>query len=408
MSLSPDQLQDDRRVQRVALYALLVNLVLAVIRGWLAFLSGSLAVVAVTIDAAIDVAAALLLWGGLKISMRKTKTFPYGLYKLENVIQVIVAILIFVAGAEILREAVLGGHSEVEASALAIWGMALSTVPILALGLYMAREGRRSASPGLLAEARHRWVDLVVSVVALLALLSARLGVPLDRPAAGVVAAFIIYSGWGLLWDGMKVLLDASLDQPTLAQVRKIAQSDPSVVKVRELEGRSSGRYRFLELVLVVAASNLEKAHAISTRVEDRIRKEVPRIDRVIIHCEPQAHADTKLRVAVPLTDSAGTLSSHFGEAPYFAWLVLATKTGELLKQETRTNPIDQAEKAKGILVAEWLIGEKVDLVVQNEPLGKGPDYVFRDAGVRVEVWDVATLDEVVPRLRTEIAPLNP
>jgi cation diffusion facilitator family transporter len=395
---------DDRLIQRVALYAILVNVALAVLRGWLAQLSGSLAVLAITIDAAVDVIAALLLWGGLKLSARKSRTFPYGLYKLENVIQVVVALLIFVVAAEIVHQAVTGSGSLATASPLVIAGLAFSTVAVLALGLYMAHEGKKSASPGLLAEARHRRVDVVASAVVFVALLSGYLGLPVDRPAAGLVAAFIIYSGWGLLWEGMKVLLDASLDQETLMQARQIAETDPAVIEVRSLVGRNSGRYRFLEIVLVVRAGSLEKAHAVSTRIEKRIREELGRIDRVSIHCEPQVR--THLRVAVPLADLEGTVSSHFGEAPFFARLLVRADNGEVEEQRITSNLLNQTERGRGILVAEWLVRDKIDLLIQKEQLGKGPEYAFRDAGVEVEVWDITKLAEAIDRVRQEISRL--
>lgn len=42
--------------------------------------------------------------------------------------------------------------------------------------------------------------------------------------------------------------------------------------------------------------------------------------------------------------------------------------------------------------VAEWLIDQKVDVIVSREDLlGKGPTYVFRDAGV--ELWPTAAQD---------------
>ena len=394
----------DRQIQRVALYAILVNVALAALRGWLAYLSGSLAVVAITVDAAVDVAAALLLWAGLKFSVRKTRSFPYGLYKLENVIQVIVALLIFVVGAEIIREVVTSSGASPAISGLVIGGMAFTTVAGLALSLYMAREGKRSASPGLLAEASHRWVDLAASAVVLVALLSDRLGLSLDRPAAGLVAVFIFYAGWGLLRDGMKVLLDASLEQSTLAQVRTLVESDPAVVEIRSLVGRNSGRYRFLEMVLVVRATNLEKAHAVSARIEERVRAEVARIDRVVIHYEPQQR--TRLRVAVPLADRGGTISAHFGEAPFFARLVVRTKDGEVEEQRIVANQLTGVEKAKGILVAEWLIRDKTDVVILSEQPGKGPEYAFGAAGTKVEVWVAARLSEVVDRLSEEASDL--
>ncbi len=391
---------DDQHIQRVALYAILVNVALAALRGWLAHLSGSLAVAAVTIDAAIDVAAALLLWAGLKFSVRKTRNFPYGLYKLENVVQVVVAILIFLVGYEIVREALTSSGSSSTTSAVVLVGMGFSAVAVLALSLYMAYEGKKTASPGLLAEARHRWVDLAASAVVVVALLFSHFGLSLDRPAAGLVAAFIIYSGWGLLWDGMKVLLDASLGQETLTQVRTIAEANPAVIEVRSLQGRNSGRYRFLEMVLVVRTENLEKAHNLSTRIEERIREDVERIDRVVIHYEPQQRV--RVNIAVPLNDLEGTISAHFGEATHFARLVVRTQDGRVEERQITANEAAGAEKSKGILVAEWLIRGKTDVVILKEPLGKGPEYALRDAGIEVEVWNVTKLDEVIGRLGEE------
>ena len=36
--------------------------------------------------------------------------------------------------------------------------------------------------------------------------------------------------------------------------------------------------------------------------------------------------------------------------------------------------------------MAEWLVKEKVDIVMSHEPLqGKGPSYMFRDAGIELK-----------------------
>ncbi len=404
-NLTADAAGVDRHAQRVALYAILVNVGLSGLRGWLAYVSNSLAVVAITIDAGIDVAAALLLWAGLKLSVRKSRSFPYGLHKVENVIQVVVAVLVFVVAVEIIREAVTSSGSGAGATPLVIGLMALTALGVLGLMLYMRREGKKSSSPGLLAEARHRWVDFVASLVVVLALVSGYFGFPIDRIAAGLVALFIVYSGWGLLWEGMKVLLDASLDQDTLEQVRRIADSDPAVAEVRDVTGRNSGRYRFLEMVIAIRSENLQKAHAIATRVEARVREEVPRIDRVLIHFEPQLR--THLHVAVPLSDQRGTISEHLGDAPFFALLSFRTSDTLLEAHHVVSNPHAGAQKAKGIAVAEWLLASKPDIVVVKSPLGKGPEYALRDAGAKVEVWDVTNLEEVIERLTSHPALLT-
>ncbi|MEJ2102681.1 MAG: cation transporter [Desulfobacterales bacterium] len=51
----------------------------------LAVFSGSLAITASAIDSGTDAVASFLIYVGVKLSTRKTRSFPMGLYKLENV-----------------------------------------------------------------------------------------------------------------------------------------------------------------------------------------------------------------------------------------------------------------------------------------------------------------------------------
>ena len=90
-----------------------------------------------------------------------------------------------------------------------------------------------------------------------------------------VVVVFILKTGWDLLRDGMRVLLDASLDSATLSEVNKIIESDPATVKVKTLTGHNSGRYRFLEAEVEFRVTDLREAHTVSERIEQAIREKV-------------------------------------------------------------------------------------------------------------------------------------
>ena len=60
-------------------------------------------------------------------------------------------------------------------------------------------------------------------------------------------------------------------------------------------------------------------------------------------------------------------------------------------------------EKAKGIRVSEWLVGLKADVLVLRENLhGKGPAYVFADAGVETRLTEPTTLPEVLAEQERE------
>ena len=70
-------------------------------------------------------------------------------------------------------------------------------------------------------------------------------------------------------------------------------------------------------------------------------------------------------------------------------------------EQQIVVNAYLEEEKAKGIRVAEWLVAQKVDVVLAKASLhGKGPVYVFRDAGIELRQTDAGTLSEAIDMQR--------
>jgi cation diffusion facilitator family transporter len=386
-------------VERMGWCSIAVNVTLILLNVGLAVLSGSLALAAETIHNVVDLIASIAILAGLKLSHRKSREFPYGLYKVENVVAVIIALLIFFTGYEIAKEALFAAPREVTVNPLMLGGVIVAAVIPLVFSRYELQVGQEANSPSLIADAREFQAHVLSSGVVFAALVGQLVGWPLDRAAAVAIVLFVTKTGWELLADGMRVLLDASLDAETLAQVRQIIEAEPSVAEVKRVLGRNAGRYRFIEAEIILRIADLEKAYAISSRIEGTIRAQVPHVDRVLIHYEPLAR--THLRYAVPLADAEGTISQHFGEAPTFALVTVRASDGGLEKQEVVANPHTEVLKAKGIRVAEWLVGQKVDVVLTPESLkGKGPTYVLADAGVEMRATTAATLNEVLSEIR--------
>ena len=182
--------------------------------------------------------------------------------------------------------------------------------------------------------------------------------------------------------------------------VRDIISAEPSLVELKWVTGRNAGRFRFVEAELALRVRELEKAEAITQRMEAEIREAVPHVDRVLIHAEPAQR--THLHYAAPLADRDGALSGHFGEAPYFGWSRVRLADWALEEEQVLSNPFQHEEKAKGIKVAEWLVGHNVDVVLLKGGMqGKGPVYVFGDAGVEMRETAAATLREALEEART-------
>ena len=171
--------------------------------------------------------------------------------------------------------------------------------------------------------------------------------------------------------DALRVLLDASVDFETMDRVKTIILNDPQVLSINALWGRNSGRFRFIEADMVVRAKNLEKAHLVSRRIEDKIRGDVSHVDHILIHYEPQKKDTTTC--AIPVMEDKETLSEHFGEAPNFYVATQRERDGVLLSEAFHRNPFAKEEKGKGIKVSEWLIEKGVDTVYSPKGFkGKG------------------------------------
>lgn len=385
-------------LERMGIYSLLVNVGLVALKLGLAVLSGSLALAASATDSAVDIFASLAVLVGLLVSKRKTEAFPLGLYKVENLVSIVIALLIFFAGYEIAGQALRAPAEQVVSTWWVLAGTALSVLIPFLFGRYEMRIGKEANSPSLVADARHFQADVFSSTIVLVAVGASAFGVTVDRIGALLVVPFIAKSGWELMVDGMKVLLDASLDRETLADVRAIIESYPGVVRVRSVVGRSSGRYRFIQADIEVRTMDLHKAHRLSEGLAEKIRSEVGNVERVVIHYEPQVK--TSVIYGVPLQDGRGAVSSHLGKAPYFGIVELRVEDGALLRQEILPNPYQKLEKQKGIEVAKMLVARGVDVLLLHETLeGKGPSYVLTDAGVETQLTQAETLDQVLTDL---------
>lgn len=375
-------------------YSIAINVALVAIHGLISVASGSLAVAAELLHNFVDLASAAVVVAGLKLAARKSRAFPYGLYKVENLVGAGLAVMIFFTAYEIASSAFL---ETAETPNVDVWMLASLPVTMaipLAFSHFELRVARRTNSPALTADAREYRVHAYTTGLAFAALLTAWFDLPLDRIAALFIMLAVIKTGWDLIADAFRVLLDASLDAASLSKIKKIIVTDPAVSEVNWVTGRNAGRFRFVEAGVSLRLADLAKAEIALTRIETAVRSALPHVERILLHLE--AHASTHQRYAVPVNDLSGTISEHFGEAPYFALVTIDRTSGAIEEQHVRANPYHKAERAKGLRVAEWLTEQKVDRVVLPKCLeGRGPAHVFDEAGVDIESTEAHTTAEL-------------
>jgi len=384
--------------ERTALFSMAINLVIFGIKYLSASASGSIALKAEAFHTLADFIASSTVFIGLKIAKRKTKSFPYGLYKIENLMSVFISLIILYTGYEILLEVINTNTIEIRNSGFAILSLLASIAITFWFSRYEKKIGKKTNSPILLADSAHIRTDVLSNFVVLIAIITSSIGFQFDKYAAIIVVAFIAKTGIQILKDGARVLLDASLDYETLSKVEKIIMDTPQVIELKALTGRNSGRFKFIEVSIVIKTHDLDKAYLIADKIENRIKDEIKNIDQILIHYEPLQKKE--IIYALPLTDDQASISAHFGEALFFMFVTFKAGDKAANKTEIIDNPFCKIEKSKGILVAEFLVKNMVDLVIVKKGFSsKGPAYVFSDSNIEIIVTDEETPENALKKL---------
>ncbi len=402
--------QRTRGYSRVALYSCLVNGVLSATKYGLGVASGSLALKADAIHSLADVVSALTVFSGILIANRKTKTFPEGLYKVENLVALLSSLFIFFAAYEIVWEALTGHEAyQIENLPLVVGGIIFIIVVAFVFSRYELKVGIEVGSPSLVADAKHVATDLLSTLVILVGVLGSFFGYHLDRYAALVVAGLVAKIGFQILVDSVKVLLEATLDFPTLDGIRKVLEGHPNVKDVISVGGRSSGRYKFVEIAVTMDVRLLREAHEVTSELEEEILDRWPDIDRILIHYEPEKR-DSVL-VASPLEAVEGLpppeqsrLSDHFGSAPYFVLIRKNVEEGCAQVERILKNPFSQLERKRGVRAAELLAELGVHQVRTRADLeGKGAKYALEALHVEVLPTGADTVGQLIAEIEQHL-----
>jgi cation diffusion facilitator family transporter len=390
---------DTKNLERWGWYSIGVSLFLTILNLMVATASGSAAAQAEMVHNLTDGLASVAVLLGLKVSNHRSPAFPYGLYKAENVVAVVLGGLILFTAYDVAHDALTGQVLAATVNGWMLAGVALSMVVPVLFSSFEMKAGKAANSPSLIAQAKEYRTHVVTSGMVLVVLAAQRLTLPLDLIAALVIVVAFGKTGLELLVDGLRVLLDASIEDEVLEQIQDLIKAEPTVAHIRWIATRNAGRCRFVDMCVALRVHELDLAEEAVHRIESRIREAVPHVERVLVQANPMTH--THVRYGVPLEDAGGTISLHFGDAPFFALTTIRQDDGTVAEQHVAANTCLENERGKGLRVAEWLVDQKIDAVILRATLrGSGPYYCFAYSGIKMLKTEALTLQKALEHAR--------
>lgn len=392
------------KLEKAALVSVAGNAIVSVLKFVAGTMFGSVALVADAIHSFTDIIGSVAVFFGVRFADSKTEKFPYGLYKLENFVSIFIAIIIFWSGIEIASESLAKLNTATQITGFgAITVAIVSLAVVYALAKYKERVGRETHSPSMISEAKHSMLDAYGSVGVVAALGLSMAGFPVFDPLIGLVIAVLVFrAGAEIFMDSAKVLLDISLDYKTIKKIEKIAVRQKAV-RVKELVARNSGRYIFVDLKLETDLKDLKKVDRLHKSCEEEILRTIPRIDKIMIDIECKEKPVLVYAVALKRNSMKSPIAEEFGTAKFFGLFKATNKLEEnkIIEKKVIENPYWKSKERKGILAAQLLANNKVDVLFTKEEMHKGGAfYALQESFIEMIKTQKKTLDKLLEEFK--------
>ena len=167
---------------------------------------------------------------------------------------------------------------------LPILGMTIGTV------VFMRKVAAATGSLVVKSDAVHYLSDVCVNVGVLVSLALVKLtGLALIDPIISILISLNMFrASYGVVREGIAIVMDESLDKETVAKVREVLSSTPGIESFHDLKTRV-GKIPHVDFHVVVAGeTTTEQVHDVFLEIRRRIREIVGPTTKVLMHADPK------------------------------------------------------------------------------------------------------------------------
>lgn len=285
--------------ERIALRATFISMVsnalLAVLKGLTGYFGNSYALIADAIESTTDVFSSLLVWLGLRYSMRPPDhDHPYGHGRAEPLVTFMVVAFLFVSATIIAYESILHirtPHELPRPYTLIILGAIIVWKELSYR--WVERKGKETRSTALQADAWHHRSDAITSLAAFIGISIAIWMGPgyeaADDWAALLASGFIAYNAYLILRPALGEIMDEQLHADLVKGIESTALTVPGILTTEKCYVRKIGMRYYVDLHARVNGDlSVRDGHALAHVLKAAIQGQLPEVAEVLIHIEPE------------------------------------------------------------------------------------------------------------------------
>ena len=308
-SCAPDSHQNRTRLGMLAGWtSAVLSILLAVTKGWLGLVSGSVSMLADATNNLTDVGSSLVIALGFQWSRKpRDEKHPFGHGRIEAVATLVLAIALILVGVEVVQSGIfrLIHPKPIEAPNWLLVTVGITVVVKIWMAVFTRRLATLTRSHTLAADAWNHAFDIVCTLMVVTTLISARMewGI-LDGGMAIGVAGFILYTGVAYAREAIDILLGEKPDPQIVGHIYKTVMGVEGVLGAHDIMVHQYGDVHMVSFHIEVdARMSLVDAHNISEIAEEAVETRLGW--RAVAHADPVDRSH-------PLFDELSRVLKHY------------------------------------------------------------------------------------------------
>lgn len=286
--------QRTKEINHVTWLGLITNLILSAVKIIGGVIGQSHSLLADGVHSLSDLMSdAMVLVAAKHASEEADADHPYGHGRFETLATVGLSLFLIIVAISIAYDA---AYRVFEAQTQAVPHMFTLGIALFSIlcneGLYHVthRSGVRINSQMLIANAWHHRSDAISSVVVLIGIAGAQMGLPILDPIAAIIVALMISKiGYDLGYRSLQELVDTSLDPETVNAIKEKILGNEEVLAMHMLRTRRMGHTALVDVhILVQPKLSVSEGHYISDTVEKVLIESFDEINDVTVHIDPE------------------------------------------------------------------------------------------------------------------------
>lgn len=275
-----------------SIFGILGNILLMIIKGIVAFLTGSQAMIADTFNSAGDIFSSLMTYIGNKISSKPSDDdHNLGHGKAEYIYSMLISISMILMAMVILKDSFISLING-KTYDFSIWLIVVCIVTIIVkfcLYMYTNKIYKKYNNLLVKANSRDHFNDMIITSVNLISCVLSIYGIYfLDGVVGIIISCWIIYTSIKLFIESYNVLMDMSISAETKSEVYEIIDRHKEIKRVIHFNSTPVGyKYQISFTIYVDGNMSTFDSHDIANKLEKEIIKEIDEIYLVIIHVNP-------------------------------------------------------------------------------------------------------------------------